>query len=248
MEYVERRYREEFRQEDLTYFQVVVRQTDLSIGIRRERFSPELAHWIKDMVWEQRVLLESYIKIDPDFLRSFTPHEVKPGAPPLAVAMADAARVAGVGPMAAVAGAFAEYAGRELSRRSKDVIVENGGDIFLRSTRQRRIGVFAGKSALSNRIALEIRPEDTPLGICTSSGTVGPSLSYGKADAAVILSASAVLADAVATAACNLVQGEEDIRTAVEFAAGINGVSGALIIKGDHLAACGKLKLVPLRI
>lgn len=248
MEYVDRSYRQEFRQEDLTYFQVVVRQTDLSIGIRRERFSPGLAHWLEEMVREQRVLLESYIEVDPDFLRALAPYEVKPGAPPIAVAMAGAARAAGVGPMAAVAGAFSEYAGRELARRSKDVIVENGGDIFLRSTRQRRIGIFAGKSVLSNHIALEIRPEDTPLGICTSSGTVGHSLSYGKADAAVILSPSAVLADAVATAAGNLVQSEEDIQTAVEFAAGINGVSGALIIKGERLAACGKLKLVPLSI
>ncbi|MDD4170514.1 MAG: UPF0280 family protein [Desulfotomaculaceae bacterium] len=246
MEYVERTYREDFRQEDLAYFQVVVRQTDLSIGIRRERLTPELARWTEEMVRRQRALLESYIEADPDFLHALAPHQVKPGAPDIAVVMAGAARVAGVGPMAAVAGVFAEFTGRALARRSKDVIVENGGDIFLRSTTQRRIGIFAGRSALSNRIALEIRPEDTPLGICTSSGTVGHSTSYGKADAAVILAPSAALADAVATAAGNLVQDEDDIQAAVEFAAGIDGVTGALIIKGDRLAAWGKLKLVPL--
>ncbi|OPX84914.1 MAG: hypothetical protein A4E53_03665 [Pelotomaculum sp. PtaB.Bin104] len=246
MEYVERTYREDFRQEDLAYFQVVVRQTDLSIGIRRERLTPELAHWTEEMVRLQRALLESYIEADPEFLKALVPHEVKPGAPGLAVAMARAARAAGVGPMAAVAGAFAEFVGRALARRSKDVIVENGGDIFLRSTRQRRIGIFAGPSPLSNRIALEIRPENTPLGICTSSGTVGPSISYGRADAAVILAPSAALADAVATAAGNLVQSEADVQAAVEFAAGIGGVIGALVIKGERLAAWGNLKLVPL--
>jgi len=248
LDYVERSYRRQFRQEDLTYFQVVVRQTDLSVGVRRERFSLELTRWVEEMVREQRVQLENYIESDPVFLQALIPHAVRPDAPPIAADMADAAHRAGVGPMAAVAGAFAQYIGRALIRRSKDVIVENGGDIYLRSTRQRRIGIFAGNSALSNRIALEIRPEDTPIGICTSSGTVGPSLSLGKADASVILSPSAILADAVATAAGNLVQSEEDIQSAVEFAAGIDGVTGALIIKGDHLAACGKLKLVPLII
>lgn len=246
MQYIERSYRQTFRQDDLVHFQVVVRQTDLDIGVRRERFSAELARWVEEMVREQRALLENYIKEDPAFLHSLTPCALKPGAPPMAVDMAEAARRAGVGPMAAVAGAFAQYVGRALARRSKDVIVENGGDIYLRSTRLRRIGIFAGKSPLSNRIALEIRPEDTPLGICTSSGTVGPSLSLGKADAAVILSPSAVLADAVATAAGNLVQNKEDVQKAAEFATGIEGVTGALIIKDDRLAACGKLKLIPM--
>ncbi|OPX88623.1 MAG: hypothetical protein A4E52_01199 [Pelotomaculum sp. PtaB.Bin013] len=248
MEYVERSYRRQFRQEDLTYFQVVVRETDLSVGVRRDRFSLELTRWVEEMVREERVLLENYIKSDPVFLNTLKPYTVSPDAPPIAADMADAAYKAGVGPMAAVAGAFAQYVGKALFRRSKDVIVENGGDIYLRSTRQRRIGVFAGNSALSNRIALEIMPEDTPIGICTSSGTVGPSLSLGKADATVILSPSAILADAVATAAGNLVQSKEDVQAAVEFAVGIEGITGALIIKDDNLAACGKLKLVPLII
>ena len=246
MEYTERSYRQQFRQDDLAHFQVVVRQTDLDIGVRRERFSPELARWAEDLVREQRIPLERYIEEDPAFLHSLSPIALKPGAPPMAVDMAAAARLAGVGPMAAVAGAFAQYIGLALARRSRDVIVENGGDIYLRSTRLRRIGIFAGSSPLSNRIALEIRPEDTPLGICTSSGTVGPSLSLGRADAVVVLSPSALLADAVATAAGNLVQEPEDVQKAVEYATGIDGITGALIIKDDRLAACGRLKIVPL--
>ena len=246
MEYVERSYRQSFRQDDLAHFQVVVRQTDLDIGVRRERFSPELANWVEELIREQRTLLEKYIEEDPTFLHSLSPCELRPGAPPMAVDMADAACLAGVGPMAAVAGAFAQYVGRALEKRSKDVIVENGGDIYLRSVRKRRIGIFAGNSPLSNRIALEIRPEDTPLGICTSSGTVGPSLSFGKADAVVILSPSAILADAVATAAGNLVQNKDDVQKAAEYATGVEGITGAVIIKDDRLAVCGKLKLVPL--
>lgn len=245
MDAPERFYRQQFRQDDLTYFQVVARQTDLSVGVRQARFSLDLARWVEQIVWEQRVLLEEYIKRDPLFLEALEPYPLKPDAPRIALDMAEAACKAGVGPMAAVAGAFAQHVGRALLKRSKDVIVENGGDIYLRSTRPRRIGVFAGDSVLSNKIALEILPEDTPLGICTSSGTVGPSLSLGQADAAVLVSPSACLADAVATAAGNLVRHKEDVQAAVDFAMGIEGISGALIIKEDRLAVCGKLKIVP---
>ncbi len=246
MEYTERSYRERFRQDDLYHFQVIVKQTDLDIGVRKERFSPEMAGFVQEMVLKQRELLEKYIEEDHAFLHSLVPYHLKPGAPQIAVDMAEAARLAGVGPMAAVAGAFAHYIGLALARRSRDVIVENGGDIYMRSTRQRRIGIFAGRSPLSNRLALSIRPADTPLGVCTSSGTVGPSLSLGSADAVVILAPSAILADAVATAAGNLVQTKDDVQKAAEFATGVPGITGAVVIKDDRLAACGKLKIVPL--
>lgn len=146
MEYQDRSYRQTFRQDDLVHFQVIVGQTDLDIGVRRERFSPEMARWVEELVRRQREFLEKYIEEHPAFLHALSPCELKPGAPSMAVEMAGAARLAGVGPMAAVAGAFAQYVGRALSRRTKDVIVENGGDIYLRSTRQRRVGIFAGKS------------------------------------------------------------------------------------------------------
>ncbi len=247
MEYSTRFYRKLFRQDDLVYFQVVIRQTDLSIGVRRDRYSTDLKHWVENLIHEQRTLLERYIGQDNSFLHSLSPCPLKPGAPPMAVDMAEVSRLAGVGPMAAVAGAFAQYVGSALARRSKDVVVENGGDIYLRSTRTRSIGIFAGESPLSNRIALEIKPEDTPLGICTSSGTVGPSLSLGRADAAVVVAHSAILADAVATAAANMVENRDDIKKAAEYATSIEGVRGALIIKDDHLAACGDLKIVPFQ-
>ena len=142
----------------------------------------------------------------------------------------EAARLAGVGPMAAVAGLISEKCGSLLARYSDNVIVENGGDIWLKTKTVRQIAVFAGNSPFTYRIALEIGPEQTPLGICTSSGTVGHSLSIGKADAAVILAPSAVLADAVATATCNMVQKEDDLQKAAEFALSVPGVTGALVI------------------
>ncbi len=121
--------------------------------------------------------------------------------------MAEAAEKAGVGPMAAVAGAIAEYVGRELLPFSREVIVENGGDIFLKTQKTRSIGIYAGESSpFTGKLALRIEPKDTPLGICTSAGTVGHSLSFGKCDAAILVSPSASLADAAATAVGNLIQ------------------------------------------
>jgi ApbE superfamily uncharacterized protein (UPF0280 family) len=234
------------RENDLAYFQVVYKETDLYIGVRSDRFTPELAKRTESLVRELRGRLERYIGEDPGFLHTLKPYTPAAAAPEIAHEMAAAARLAGVGPMAAVAGAFAARVGRELSRFSKEVLVENGGDIFLKSSCRRLIGVFAADSPFTGRVALEIPSNMTPLGICTSSGVVGHSLSLGKADAVVVLAASAALADAVATAAANLVSGPEEVYRATEFASQVPGVLGVLSIKGDRLAAWGKIKLVPV--
>lgn len=247
MYYLERKYRLQHRQEDLIHFQVVVKETDLDVGVRKEIFNEELVRLVEKLVREYREEIESYIVKDPNFLKSLSPCALKPGAPPLAVAMAEAAKAAGVGPMAAVAGALSEAVGRNLLRRSRDVIVENGGDIYLRSRRIRTIGIFAGQSVFSQRVALEIHPGDTPAGICTSSGTVGHSLSYGCADAVVIVSSSAPLADAVATATGNMIRSYADLEQAVDFAVSIPDISGAMVIKDNKLAAKGNIKLVPFK-
>lgn len=243
---MERTYREQCRQDDLAYFQVVVRETDLFIGMRRERLQPELAERLDQYVRELRRELETYLAADPGFLRAMNPYPVSPGAPPIARDMAAAAALAGVGPMAAVAGAFADYAGRFLARYSRDVIVENGGDLFIKSARRRTVGIHAGASPFSDRLALEISPGMTPLGMCTSSGTLGHSLSHGQADAATILANTATLADAVATATANRVQNPGELAAAVDFALAIPGVTGALVVMGDQLAARGLIKLAPL--
>jgi hypothetical protein len=246
LEYLERSYRELHRQEDLVHFQVAVKETDLDIGVRKDRFSPDLIKWVEDLIRAGRQPLEEYIKRDPQFLKALTPHPLLPDAPALVQEMARAAELAGVGPMAAVAGTMAAWVGKALAKRTRDVIVENGGDIYIRTNRVRTVGIFAGKSPLSNRIALELHPSQSPLGICTSSGRVGPSFSLGMADAVVILSPSASLADAAATAAGNLVQAKEDVEKAVNLASAIPGVTGALVIMDDQLAVWGQVKLCPM--
>ncbi len=225
---------------DLVSFSVVIKQTDLYIRARRN-----LEEEARQAVLRERGLIEEYIQQHPGFAVALEPFPVGEDAPGIVKEMAQAASAAGVGPMAAVAGAIAERVGRALLARTPEVIVENGGDVFIKSRRKRLVGIYAGQTRFSGRLALEISPEDTPLGVCTSSGTVGHSLSLGRADAAVVLAASAALADAAATAIGNLVTEEGDIPKGLYLARGIAGLKGGVIIKGERLAVWGKVRLVP---
>ena len=239
--YQPRFYREWTKDKDLVSFSVVVRETDLYIRARRN-----LKRKALKAVLKYRAPLEGYIGRHPEFLTSLIPLPVGEDAPQIVKAMANAAKEVGVGPMAAVAGAIAEYVGKDLLPFSSEVIVENGGDIFLKILKKRLIGIYAGGSPLSGKVALEIQPEETPLGVCTSSGTVGHSLSFGRADACTVLSPSASLADAAATAVGNLVREVEDIPRGIEFAQGVKGLKGVVIIKDDRIGLWGEVKILPV--
>ena len=150
--------------------------------------------------------------------------------------------------MAAVAGVIAEFVGLGLLERQgvSEIVVENGGDIFLQRRVAVTVAIFAGPSPLSNTIGLRLRAEQTPLGICTSSATVGHSISLGRADAVTVLAGSTALADAVATRIGNETKNDRDINQALALAATITGVRGVLIIKGKNLGVWGDLELVGL--
>jgi ApbE superfamily uncharacterized protein (UPF0280 family) len=148
--------------------------------------------------------------------------------------------------MATVAGAMSDLVSKDLRNLSNEVIVENGGDIYLASSKERTIGIYAGNSPLSLKIGIVISPEETPLGVCTSSGTVGPSLSFGKANAVCILSKSSALADAAATAVGNVVKGKNDISLGLGRGREIEGVLGTLIIVEEKMGVWGKVRLTRL--
>ncbi|RLI88099.1 MAG: UPF0280 family protein [Candidatus Altiarchaeales archaeon] len=186
-------------------------------------------------------LLENYIRRNPLFLASYEPLTIEKDAPLIVKLMADSAKRAGVGPMASVAGTFSELIGNFILKNSKDVIVENGGDIFLKVTKQRVVGIFSGTSQFSERIGFRINPEETPLGICTSSGSVGHSISLGESDSVTVISKSCSLADASATAIGNCVKGENGIEKGIEKAKSIEGIDGVLIIKGEKMGMYGRL-------
>jgi len=237
--YQPRFYREWVDQKDLTTTRIVVEETDVFVSMQ-----PDVnENFLRDKILDYRKQIENYISANKDFLKSLKPLSFSKDAPQIIKDMAQAAKKAGVGPMASVAGALVEYLARDLKDKTQELIIENGGDIFLKSKKKRRIGIFAGQSKLSGKIILEIEANKMPIGICTSSGSVGHSLSFGITDATVILAKSPILADAVATAAGNIVKKPGDIKKAIDFAKSIKGLSGVVIIVKDTFSAWGDLKI-----
>ncbi|MGI6434945.1 MAG: UPF0280 family protein [Syntrophomonadaceae bacterium] len=244
--YVIRDYRTCHEGQDLRYFQVQVKQSDLAIGVDLNSYSDSLLSLCRNQLIKLRSDIEDYILRQPLFQTTLLPIPLLPGAPEIVKRMSRAANRATVGPMAAVAGTIAEMMGEKLSISSREVVVENGGDIYLKTGRERMVAIFAGQSRFSYRIGIRIAGSEDAIGICTSSGTVGHSLSLGRADAVVIKADSAALADAVATGAGNMVESKADLMKAIAYAQNIPGVIGVLAIKDDQLAAWGQMEIAPI--
>ncbi len=237
-------YRSLVKSPGLIISRVRWKESDLLIGATKDLAVPARAALMRC-----RKGLDDYIGRFPVFRDSLFPREAEEGAPEIVGEMTEAARSCGVGPMAAVAGAVAGCVGRELGRLSPEIIVENGGDIYIHCRRERTIAVYPGEThSLWKKLGILVKPEDTPLGVATSSGTVGPSLSWGKADAVVVLAENPALADAAATALANRIYSPE--KAVWEAAMGhfrkISGIVGSLVIIADRTMAWGKLELVGL--
>jgi uncharacterized protein len=237
----ERSYRQLVRGR-LTPMRVTVQETDLSVyadGLQADD--------IKDALIAHRGYLEGYIRRYPKFAQTLIPWPEDALAPLIVQEMIQAGQRAGVGPMAAVAGAVSECVGRDLLGRTDEVIIENGGDIFIKTSHPLIVGVFAGHSPLSLKMGLQIEASDMPTSVCTSSGSVGHSLSKGRADAVCVMSNSCALADAAATAIGNRVANHQDIQPAIQWGRTIEGVGGILVIMADKMGVWGRIRLKPLR-
>lgn len=233
-----RHYRRLVERDGLVNFAVAVGETDLHISAMRD-----LRELARGTVLECRRTLQEHIARDPLFRDSLVPLRVDADAPLLIRAMAEASASAGVGPMAAVAGAIAEAVGRRLIEFSDEVIVENGGDIFMRTLKPCTVAIFAGNSPFSLKVGLQLDPAPEGLGMCTSAATVGHSLSFGQADAAVALSLNAALADAWATATANAAKGPASVETALNLSEQHSDVLGVVVIVGNKLGARGQIRL-----
>jgi ApbE superfamily uncharacterized protein (UPF0280 family) len=237
-----RTYRTRMARTGLVGFRVAVKETDLMILAQRD-----LSAEVRSLVIQERQQLEAYGQQHPEFFSALAPWPTDPYAPPLVRTMIGAAAVAGVGPMAAVAGAIAARVGEALRVYSDEVIVENGGDIFMHLKHSATVSLYAGRSPLSHKVGLKINPDRETWGVCTSSGTVGPSLSFGRADAACVVAVDAALADACATALGNRVPEASAINEALGWLGGIPGLTGGVVIVGEHLGAWGQIELVSLQ-
>ena len=234
-----RTYRSLVSQKRLANFRVAVRETDLLVRADRP-----LEAETRDSVLKHRMPLERYLEKHPDFLHTMVPWPKDQMAPPIVRSMIEASQKAGVGPMASVAGAIAEYVGNDLLALSQNVIVENGGDVFVRTAFPLTAAIFADKSPLSGKVGVQIDSSEHPIAVCTSSGTLGHSLSLGRADAAVVISGSAVLADAAATAVGNQISTRGDIERAIARGKEIEGVLGIVVVLDDKIGLWGDVNLV----
>ena len=239
--YSERTYRKRVKASGLVSFHVVVKETDLWISADKK-----LEQETRDLVFNYRHQLENYIRSHPEFLTSLQPYPEDPYSPPIIREMINDTSEVGVGPMASVAGAIAQYVADGLLQLTDQVIVENGGDIFLKVNRPVTVSIFAGESSLSEKIGIMIPARQMPLGICSSSGTVGHSLSSGVADVVCLISSSALLADGAATALGNRIKSKTDLEKAASWAKKIKGISGGLVILRDSMVTWGDVELVGL--
>jgi ApbE superfamily uncharacterized protein (UPF0280 family) len=240
-QYKKRSYRKLIQNARLVYFKSVVKETDLAVYAEKN-----LEKEAKKLILKHRGYLESYIEMRPEFAHTLLPWTLSDPAPLIVRDMIDAGRLAGVGPMAAVAGAVAESVGKGLLAYSSEVMMENGGDVFIQTRRPVTVGIFAGKSPLSMKIGIRINSPDAPMAVCTSSGTIGHSKSLGKADAVCVVSRFCALADAAATAVGNLVKNGKQIQKGIDFARQIEGVLGAVVVVGDQIGAWGDIELTAL--
>ncbi|HBK68776.1 MAG TPA: hypothetical protein DEB05_13005 [Firmicutes bacterium] len=225
---------------DLHCFRLVVGESDLWMEATSD-CREQAANDLKII----RRQLKEYIYHHPEFVSTLSPWPEDPSAPEIVQWMIAVTRKVGVGPMAAVAGAIAGMLGKKLLSSNKELLIENGGDLFLFVQKSREVAIYAGNSPFSWKTGLRIQPGKA-WGLCTSSGTVGPSYSQGQADAVVILSPDPALADAVATATANRIKKPFDLQKAIDFASQIPGISGVVSICGSQMAVWGEIELVNL--
>ena len=241
MEYRERSYRSRFSNDERRWFCVKFLESDLWIGVDSGSYRASMEADTYAMLVDLRRQMDAYLLMDPQYKTALTPYNAGLEAPNILKEMSRVSHKTGIGPMSAVAGAVAKKVAEFLG--TQEVIVENGGDIYAQAASDMDISVFAGQSPLSEKIGLHIPAAEFPLGICTSSGTVGPSLSLGRADAVMIVCKDVLLADSYATAMANRIKTVNDLQSVIDRISDIPEILGAIAVKDDRMAITGRFEL-----
>ena len=189
--------------------------------------------------------IEMIIAGQPDFEKSLVPIKAGKDLPRIIKEMCDAGEVFSVGPMASVAGALCDHLAKSLMGRCGFLMIENGGDVYIKSSDPLEVGIFTKNIYFRDRLTLLVEAGQTPCGICSSSGSFGHSLSLGKSDLVTVLSRTATIADAAATSIANTINSEEDIDEAITRFSQYKEVDGLIIIKNKRIGLWGKLQLAP---
>lgn len=248
--------------------QIIIEETDLLITLTDSVNKEEIIDFCTKEIQEQRNILKFWINLYPEIKDSLDPIEAPQNAPLLITAMCEAGKYAKVGPFAGVAGTIAQYIAARLydylqkKNCCPDVIVENGGDIYIYSSKERHIGIMANPKEHCT-IGIKITKEQFPLAICSSSATIGHSLSFGQGDLALILAKNASLADALATRYSNLLRSKQDINTILSQAKkdyhiqipdnpfsetnSKNGLAGVFLQIDETIGAWGEIELIAIK-
>jgi uncharacterized protein len=245
MEFQPRTYRQTFNPERFASFTVQYLETDLWIGTDHASFHKEIAELARQEIINIRKQLDHYISHHPEFKTSLLPVSPIQGVPEVALEMISSGYRTHTGPMASVAGMFARQVGEKIKHQFniKEVVVENGGDYYVFLKEDLLMTVYAGTSPLSEKIAVIVPASETPCGICTSSGTVGPSLSFGLADAVMVTCYSPALADGWATALANRVKSPADIETVLKYSEQFPEILSLVIICEDKTGIRGNFEV-----
>lgn len=236
----ERFYRTLLNKENFLKFEVRVEETDLLIMAKKD-----LRDEIKKEVIKQREILKRYLKENPDFLFSFSPLYVESNEEIIKL-MSESSLLTKTGPMASVAGAIAEIVGKKFLKESDEIIIENGGDIFAKLNSDFNVAIYAGNSPFSMKIGIRLKKREIPYGVCTSSGKIGHSISFGDADAVVVISPSSAFSDGSATYFGNLIKGKIDEKNILSEIKNFPFIEGLVIIRDKEIFLWGDIEIISL--
>lgn len=238
-EYEERYYRTYIAPENTTSFNITIFESDLQIYT-----DGQLQVALEDELKRIRKTIENYVVAFPEFKENLVPVQNNLNDPVIIKHMKEASKKLGVGPMATVAGAVAHYLGDKFYDQTKELIIENGGDLFVYSTEHKTILLHGGPEATVKNLSIKIDKSTLPIGVCTSSGKVGHSLSFGNCDVVTVLSKDTLVADAAATAFGNLLKNKSDINSVLKYSKTFKDITGVIVIVDDKMGAWGAFEFI----
>jgi ApbE superfamily uncharacterized protein (UPF0280 family) len=218
------------------YFDVAVQDLVLRIHGPRELYEEARAAGLH--FWEQ---IQSYALRDPAFRSSTRPLPVPEDAPLIIQEMIGLSARAGVGPMFSFQGAVTEWVGRAMAREFDEVMVSCGGDYFVVTGKRSRLMVHPAVREGESDLAVVVKPELGPHGIFTTMGRA--YLPADTSDGVVVLAGSCILADAAAAAAMAILSKPGWFHAALSYLQRLEGVHGALVIRGERIGVAGALEL-----
>lgn len=242
--YEPRTYRKNVNKDRFEYARIIVEESDLWLGIEKNRFIRLDQKLVRDEIVRLREVLKNYIDLNPVFLQSMKPIEIYDTDPVIIKKLKETGIISGTGPMTGVAGLIAEKITNFIQNvfDINEVIVENGGDICMKINTDLNLAIAAGENSAFNNIGLKILASEEVVAICSSSGTFGHSVSFGVADLLTVTSHDTTLADAWATSLANQIKTQKDLQTLCSTLP--ENVIGLLAIKDRKIAYKGDYELL----